>query len=67
MRLLSLLILSITMSAHDHGQPKFEGLVSSDVFSLDGGMNLYVEKGQHVMLAIHQNIFIQLLEHWFMF
>ena len=44
MRLLSLLILSITMSAHDHGQPKFEGLVSSDVFSLDGGLNLYVEK-----------------------
>ena len=44
MRLLSLLILSITMSAHDHGQPKFEGLVSSDVFPLDGGMNLYVEK-----------------------
>tara|TARA_X000001036_G_scaffold426669_1_gene454349 strand:+ start:145 stop:537 length:393 start_codon:yes stop_codon:yes gene_type:complete len=44
MRLLSLLIFSMTISAHDHGQPKFEGLVSSDVFSLDGGMNLYVEK-----------------------
>ena len=53
MRLLSLLILSITMSAHDHGQPKFEGLVSSDVFPLDGDMNLYVEKRSTCLSLIH--------------
>ena len=35
MRLLSLLIFSMAISAHDHGQPKFEGLISSDVFPLD--------------------------------
>ena len=44
MRLLFLLLFSTIASAHEHGQPKFEGMVSSDVFPLDGDMNLYVEK-----------------------
>ena len=44
MRLLFLLMISVSISANNHGQPKFQGLVSSDIFSLDGGMNLYVEK-----------------------
>ena len=41
---LSLLICTFAISAHNHEEPKFEGLLSSDVFNLDGGMELYVEK-----------------------
>ena len=42
MRLLStlslLLIFALGATAHNHEEPKFEGLLSSDVFDLDGGM-----------------------------
>jgi len=41
---LSLLIFTLGVTAHNHEEPKFEGLLSSDVFDLDGGMELYVEK-----------------------
>ena len=41
---LSLLIFTLGVTAHNHEEPKFEGLLSSDVFNLDGGMELYVEK-----------------------
>ena len=45
MRLLLItLFLTFLISADDHEQPKFEGLLSSEVFNLDGGMELYVEK-----------------------
>ena len=45
MRLLLMIFLtSFTLSADDHEQPTFEGLSSSEVFNLDGGMELYVEK-----------------------
>ena len=37
-------LLTFLISADDHEQPKFEGLLSSEVFALDGGMELYVEK-----------------------
>ena len=37
-------LLTSIVSADDHEQPKFEGLLSSEVFDLDGGMELYVEK-----------------------
>ena len=37
-------LLTFIVSADDHEQPKFEGLLSSEVFDLDGGMELYVEK-----------------------
>ena len=45
MRLLLItLFLTFLLSADDHEQPTFEGLSSSEVFNLDGGMELYVEK-----------------------
>ena len=45
MRLLLItLFLTFLLSADDHEQPTFEGLLSSEVFNLDGGMELYVEK-----------------------
>ena len=37
-------LLTFLVSADDHEQPKFEGLLSSEVFALDGGMDLCVEK-----------------------
>ena len=42
--LLMILFTSFLLSADDHEQPTFEGLLSSEVFNLDGGMELYVEK-----------------------
>ena len=42
--LLTTIFLTFLISADDHEQPKFEGLLSSEVFNLDGGMELYVEK-----------------------
>ena len=42
--LLITLFLSFLLSADDHEQPTFEGLSSSEVFNLDGGKELYVEK-----------------------
>jgi quercetin dioxygenase-like cupin family protein len=44
MRLLLTIFITFLIYANDHDQPKFEGLLSSDVFNLDGGMELYVEK-----------------------
>ena len=44
MRLFLTIFITFLISANDHDQPKFEGLLSSDVFNLDGGMELYVEK-----------------------
>ena len=44
MRLFLTIFVTFLISANDHDQPKFEGLLSSDVFNLDGGMELYVEK-----------------------
>ena len=45
MRLLFMMLFtSFLLSADDHEQPTFEGLLSSEVFNLDGGMELYVEK-----------------------
>ena len=35
-------LLTFVVSADDHEQPKFEGLLSSEVFALDGGMELYL-------------------------
>ena len=44
MRLFITLFVTSLISADDHVQPKFEGLLSSEVFNLDGGMELFVEK-----------------------
>ena len=44
MRLFLTIFITFLIYANDHDQPKFEGLLSSDVFNLDGGMELYVEK-----------------------
>ena len=64
MRLLLMIFLtSFTLSADDHEQPTFEGLLSSEVFNLDGGMELYVENVQLVLLVLHLNIFILQLVH----
>ena len=56
-------LLTFLISADDHEQPKFEGLLSSEVFALDGGMELYVEKELHVMLVPPQSTFTQQLGH----
>ena len=65
MRLFLTLFVTFLISADDHVQPKFEGLLSSEVFNLDGGMELFVENVPLAMLVLHLNIFILLRAHWY--
>ena len=44
MRLLLISLISFFISADDHDEPSFSGLVSSEKFKIDGGMELVVEK-----------------------
>ena len=44
MRLLLISLISFFISADDHDEPSFSGLVSSEKFNIDGGMELVVEK-----------------------
>ena len=44
MRLLVISLVSFFISADDHDEPSFSGLVSSEKFNIDGGMELVVEK-----------------------
>ena len=44
MRLLLISLMSFFISADDHDEPSFSGLVSSEKFKIDGGMELVVEK-----------------------
>tara|TARA_B100001057_G_scaffold297418_1_gene297674 strand:- start:831 stop:1226 length:396 start_codon:yes stop_codon:yes gene_type:complete len=42
--LLLLLLTSFFVSADDHDEQSFQGLLSSERFSIDGGMELVIEK-----------------------
>ena len=42
--LLLLLLASFFVSADDHDEQSFQGLLSSERFSIDGGMELVIEK-----------------------
>ena len=42
--LLLLLLTSFFVSADDHDEKSFQGLLSSERFSIDGGMELVIEK-----------------------
>ena len=42
--LLLLLLTSLFVSADDHDEQSFQGLLSSERFSFDGGMELVIEK-----------------------
>ena len=44
MRLILISLMSFFISADDHDEPSFSGLVSSEKFKIDGGMELVVEK-----------------------
>ena len=65
MRIFLTLFVTFLISADDHVQPKFEGLLSSEVFNLDGGMELFVEKRATCNAGTTPNIFILLLVHWY--
>ena len=57
MRIFLLIFTTFFAFADDHKAPNFEGLLSSEVFDLDGKLDMYVEKEVHVVL-VFQNTFI---------
>ena len=51
---------------HGHSEPSFEGLISSEIFDLDGKMDMHVERRESCGGDTPKH-FIQPPEHWFMF
>ena len=65
---ISILLLSHGLYAggHDDSEPSFEGLISSEIFDLDGKMDMHVERRESCGGDTPKH-FHPALEHWFMF